>query len=121
MNYLSKEISEIKKFNKFGLLEISNHALYRLNERGITEEDILNCISQKETTIIQNHLPGEYNNNKNEVFVLYGKFKYRNKSKPLHIVIAKDISENAGKKYKIVTSYIPSNDIFYAYGRKLRR
>lgn len=119
MTKLSQEISQIKKFNKFGLISISEHALVRLNERGITKFDIYKCIQQKNTTIIQYHEPYQYHNNKNEVFVLYGKFIKNNKSNPLHIIIAKDTS--AGTKYNIVTSYIPSKEVFYAYGRKLKR
>lgn len=118
MNYLSNEIQEIKKYNSYGLIEISEHAKERLTERGITKEVILKCISEKSTTIVQNHKPQMYNNNKNELFVLYGKVKIDKKSKPLHIIIAKELS--AGTRYKIVTTYIPSNHIFYAYGRKLR-
>lgn len=116
---LSKEINEIKKFNKFQLVEITDHALSRSKERGITTDAVRKCISQHDTTIIQYHKPYEYHGNKDELFLLHGKFRYSGKSKPLHIVIAKNTAH--GIHYKVVTCYVPDKRYFYAYGRKLKR
>lgn len=121
MSNLSKEAKEIKLFCKYGLLSYTNHCDFRINQRLLDKDEIIEVIKKRDFTIIQNHEPGTYNNNKDELFVLYSKFKFKGKSKPLHIVIAKEITKNQGINYKIVTSYIPSNNYFFAYGRKLRR
>lgn len=115
---LRKEISEIKKFNNFHLIEITGHAFSRSRERGITTGTVKKCISQYDTTIIQHHKPYKYHDNKDELFVLYAKFKNKGKNKPLHIVIAKNIEH--GVHYKVVTCYVPDERYFYDYGRKLK-
>lgn len=116
---LSKEISEIKKYNRFGMLDISEHALTRVRERDLNIDIIMKFISEKSTTIVQYHKPFEYHNNRDELFVLYGKVNIKKGSKPLHVVVAK--SCEMAVKYKIVTCYIPSKTLFYAHGRKLRQ
>lgn len=119
MTRISHEIAEIKKFNKYGLLQITSHLEKRIMERGINLDDILDLINQKQTTIIQVHPKGTYNNNNDDVFVLYGKLRRkRKKTVPLHIVIAKSVEE--ARTYKIVTMYIPDKEFFYAHGRKYR-
>lgn len=116
---LSKEIQEIKKYNKYGMLKMSNHALFRMKEREITEEKIYEVISKKQTMIIQYHERHTYHNNDDELFVLYGKATLKDKGVPLHIVIAKKKKEY-GVEYRIVTCYVPSKNLFYAHGRILR-
>ena len=119
---LSYEISEIKKRNNYGLIEMSEHALERMQEREIKQDLILNCISKRNTTIIQHHMPNTYHCNRDELFVLYGKVILNDKHQPLHIVIAKVFNgDGIGFVYRVVTCYVPSKSLFYAHGRKLRR
>lgn len=120
MNYLSKELYSIKKFAKFNLLTFSDHAKMRISERKLDEETILDIVKKPTTSIVEVHAPGEYHNNKDEVFVLFNKFMYKGRSKPIHIIVAKEVSKNAGRNYKIITSYIPNKHIWYAYGRVLK-
>lgn len=121
MKDLSREIKAIKTYNEFGLLDFSEHAETRMRERGISKESVIECISKRDTSIVQYHDINTYHQNKDELYVLHGKFIYKGKSKPLHIICAKEQSENGGMAYSVITVYIPNNNIFSAYGRKLRR
>ena len=116
MTYLSQEISNIKRTNRFHQLEITEHAKNRFYERGFDIDLILYVISLRNTMIVQHHMPNEYHNNKDELFVLHGKAKINKKSRPLHIVIAKD-----GFRYKLITAYIPEETYFCHYGRTLKK
>ncbi len=117
---LSYEISQIKQRNRYGLIEISPHALSRMEQRNIDKDIILDCISKRDTTIIQHHPPYTYHNNTDDLFVLYAKVCIHNQPKPIHVIIAKSNQTNDVIKYTVVTCYIPSKSLFYAHGRKLK-
>ena len=114
-SYLSREIQQIKKNARWGLLNVTDHALYRLKQRNMNEQYILDMLQKKDTTIVQYHDVNTYHNNPDELFVCYAKDTCGKDSRPLHIVSAKKEC-----KYTIVTCYVPNNKLFYAYGRYLR-
>lgn len=114
---LRKETIEIKKFNKFQLIKMTNHAFARSKERDITVEAVKKCISHYDTRIIQYHKPHKGGKNKDELFLLRGKVKYLGKRNYLHIVIAKNIEY--GIRYRVVTCYIPDKDNIYNYHDKI--
>ncbi|MCD6397969.1 MAG: DUF4258 domain-containing protein [Spirochaetaceae bacterium] len=79
-------------------LFITKHALQRLFERSISEEDI-------EYTINNGDIIGEYPDDKPYPSALvYCKVN----NKPIHVVYSIDENEQQVKNYIIITAYIPS-------------
>lgn len=57
---LTKEVKNIKKYAKFGLIQISLHAKERMKERNIDERLIQIALSYN-STIVQDRPVGNYN------------------------------------------------------------
>lgn len=116
---LSDEWRMIKSFARFGMVEFSNHSLESIKRRGLTKEDVLHILMSANSSIVQHHEPGEYNENKNPVNVVWGKVK-GNKNCFLHVVLATEISPTGGKMLRVVTAYKPSKEFFLASGRVVK-
>lgn len=113
----SSRVSRLKHFARCGLIEYSEHALEQMKVRKITKTNIMQVLNAYNTHIVQCHAKGVYNENKDELMVILGKTTIGGKKKPLHIVVAEHINEYGGIHYKVVTSYVPSSNVFVDNGR----
>lgn len=116
----SSTLREIKTFSKYGLITVSKHALEKSKVRMLNIQEIFKIISRRDTYIIQCHKKGTYNNNKDDVYVLLGKIKYKKVTKPIHIVISKHIRITGTSQYNLVTMYLPNDEYFMHHGQQLR-
>lgn len=117
---LSQNWRRIKQFARFDLIHFSTHAESALTARHISKEEVMHVLKSANSSIVQHHEPGTYNNNSAPVDVIFGKVNYK-KKRFLHVVLATEQSVNDGYIIKVVTVYEPSKEFFHASGRVLRR
>ena len=114
---LTKEVKNIKKYAKFGLIQISLHAKERMKERNIDERLIQIALSYN-STIVQDRPVGNYNTSPfYDRFVIQCKY---NKI-PYHVVIEKQTRDNHFHLYKMITCYRPDEGVFRKDGTLRKR
>lgn len=111
---LSKKIKEIRKFARYGLIEISVHCRNRAKERGISQTQIYDMLSNPSSSICQYHKT--YKNHKCPTYVVWAKLN----KKYYHIVIGESRTALDAPLFVILTVYEPSSQFFDAKGRFLK-
>ena len=115
-NKLTRKIKEIRKFAKFGLVIISQHALDRCKERNITQRMIIEMLADNNNTICQ--YQEHYKGAEFASYVIWAK---ASNNKYYHIVIYDEITPLGSHKYKVSTVYEPSRALFSCNGRYLKK
>ena len=118
---ISANCRRIKQFARCNLIMFTEHAKNAMKERKISQEDVLSLLRNPKSSIVQHHPKGTYNGNSSPVDVMFGQVRNKNNKFFLHVVVATESSLNGGIAIKVVTTYVPSNEFFYARGRKLKK
>jgi len=118
---LSANWRMIKQFARYELITFTQHAVQTMEERNISKNDIYQVLKSANSTIVQHHEAGTYNNNQSPVDVVFGQVKNNKKKFFLHVVVAIEKECDSGVTIKVITTYIPSNEFFYASGRIVKR
>ena len=106
---LTKEIKNIRKFARYGLIYITPHARERMSERDIDESLIQSALTSGNTRIVQDRPAGSHNDTGNfDRYVIHCDCNDR----PFQVVIEKGFGAANTCLYRLITCYTPDSGLF---------